>query len=198
MADWELVRGGELIRAALERERQERRARPAYRERWLGSGHGDVERYARRLLAEARPGMWLRFYAASPHDASAADQCLRYIVRQERPAESVRVEWLRSDGSWQDGFPRPVDRHGHGDIARVGREVREAVAGLAGRDGLSAGTFGAELRELARERDTDGAVWYVGSLRLGPKRGTVAPPAPPRPDRSASAWLQSALTGDGE
>lgn len=181
------------LAADAERARQERRARPAYRDRYLGPSHARLESYARRLLREAGDGAWHRFYAATAEDAATADQCIRYIVRQERPAESARVEWLRRDSSWRDSFPRPRDRRGHGDIARVRREVREAVAGLQGRDG---GTYGRELASMAREQDAAGEWWYAGRLRLGPKRGTVPPPASPRPRRSMSEMLGRALTGE--
>jgi hypothetical protein len=186
----------EVFEAAAERRRQESRVRPAYRARCLGLRHGYFEREARRLLREAQAGRWLQFYAASPYDAAAVDQCLRYIVRQERPAESVRVEWLERDGAWRDGFPRPRDRGGHGDYAHLGRHVREIVAELEGRDAADAGTFdGRELARLERVNLNDGGHWYTGRLRLVPKRGTVPPPAFPRPRRSAAGLLGDALTG---
>jgi hypothetical protein len=179
--------------AAAERARQEARARPAYRNRYLGPAHARLEGYARRLLREAGGG-WLRFYAATAEDAATVDQCIRYIVRQERPAESVRVEWLRRDGSWRDGFPRLLDRRGHGDYARIRREVRAALAG----PGRSGGAFdGRELARMAREQDSAGEWWYAGRLRLGPKRGTVPPPALPRPRYSVAELLGRAITGEG-
>jgi hypothetical protein len=182
------------VLAEAERRRQEGRARPAYRDRWLGWRHMRLEHYARRLLVEARPGRWLRFYAADADDAATVDQCIRYIVRRERPAQSVRVEWLRRDGSWADRFPRLRDRRGRGDIARLGREVRAELARPQGRDGLQAAGWDArELRSMARERSADGEWWYAGRLRLGPKRGTVPPPESPRPRRSAADMLGDAL-----
>jgi hypothetical protein len=167
----------ELLDALAERRRQQARARPAYRERWLGWGHLRLESYARRLLREARAGRWHRFYAGDADDAATVDQCLRYIVRQERPAESVRVEWLRRDGSWADRFPRrPAERYR-----------------LSGRGLFPSG----ELAELAREQSADGAWWYAGRLRLSPKCGTVPPPAFPR-GRPAADMLGEALTGRGQ
>jgi hypothetical protein len=167
-----------VLAAEAERRRQETRARPAYRNRYLGPAHARIEAHARRLLREARPGSWLRFYAATAEDASALDQCARYIVRQERPAESVRVEWLRRDGSWVGQFPRrPIDRRR-----------------LSGRGEFPRG----ELAELARVQDAAGAWWYAGRLRLGPKRGTVPPPASPRPRRSMPEVLGRALAGGGQ
>jgi hypothetical protein len=163
------------LAATVERQRQEARAHPAYRNRYLGRDHRRLEAYARRLLHQARDGGWHRFYAASPDDAATVDQCIRYIVRQERPAESVRVEWLRRDGAWSDRFPRrPVDRYR-----------------LSGRGPFPA----AGLAELARVQDAAGAWWYAGRLHLGPKRGTVPPPASPRPSRSAAEMLHDAITG---
>ena len=186
----------EQLGAAAERFRQQRRARPAYRDRWQGSRHSRLEQYARRLLREARPGRWLRFYAADAHDAAAVDQCLAYIIRQERPAESVRVEWLRRDGSWRLGFPRPRDRRGHGDAVRTGRQTREAVAAISGRAAAGASAFdGRELARLERVQSSDGSWWYAGRLRLGPKRGTVPPPALPRARRPAADVLGDALAG---
>ena len=179
--------------AKAERVRQELRARPAYRDRYLGRGHAALESYARRLLRKAGDGAWHRFYAATAEDAATVDQCIRYIVRQERPAESVRVEWLRRDGSWRDGFPRPRDHRGHGEGARLRREIREQLARLGERDG---GTFGRELAGMARERDAAGDWWYAGRLRLGPKRGTVPPPALPRPGHSMAEMLGRALAGE--
>ncbi len=171
----ELAERLDRIEALAERLRQEVKARPAYRDRYLGPRHRELESYARRLLREARPGSWYRFYAADADDAAAVDQCIRYIVRQERSAQSVRVEWLRGDGSWADHFPRrPVDWRrlsGRGSFPR------------------------AELARLARERSADGAWWYAGRLWLGPKRGTVPPPALPRPRHSVAEMICEALEG---
>jgi hypothetical protein len=162
--------------AKAERVRQELRARPAYRDRYLGRGHAALESYARRLLRKAGDGAWHRFYAATAEDAATTDQCVRYIVRQERPAESVRVEWLRDDGSWADHFPRrPLDQRR-----------------LTGRGEFPRG----ELARIARERDAAGDWWYAGRLRLGPKRGTVPPPALPRPGHSMAEMLGRALAGE--
>lgn len=164
--------------AGLERIRQERRARPAYRDRYLGYRHKELELYARRLLYGAHDGGWHRFYAADADDAAGVDQCLRYIVRQERPAESVRVEWLRRDGSWAEAFPRrPAD-----------------YSRLTGRGEFPRGA----LAELAREQSASGDWWYAGRLRLSPKRGTVPPPVFPRPRRSAGELLGDALAGLGD
>lgn len=163
----------------------------AYRNRDLGARHVELERYARRLLAEAcaAPGSWRQFNAACATDAATVDQCLTYIVRTERPAESVRVDWRRWDGSWRRGFPRPLDRRGHGEVASVAREVRAAL-------GRQAAMFDdAELARMAREQDDDGRWWYVGQLRVRPKRGTVPAPAVPRPRRSMAAVLGDALAG---
>ena len=165
-----------MLAAEAERRRQEGRARPAYRDRWLGWRHLRLESYARRLLAEARPGRWHRFYAGYADDAATVDQCIRYIVRQERPAQSVRVEWLRTDGTWAGRFPRrPIDRYR-----------------LSGRGPFPA----AELARMAQEQSADGEWWYAGRLRLGPKRGTIPPPAFPRPRRSMSEVLGRALAGE--
>jgi hypothetical protein len=165
-----------MLAAEAERRRQERRAHPAYRDRWLGWRHLRLESYARRLLREAQDGRWLRFYATDADSAAMTDQILRYIVRQECPAQSVRVEWLRWDDSWADHFPRrPVDRYR-----------------LSGRGPFPV----AELARMAREQSADGEWWYTGRLRLGPKRGTIPPPAFPRPRRSMSEVLGRALAGE--
>lgn len=167
----------EQLAARRERGRQLARARPAYRDRDQGSAHYALEQYARRLLhkAAAAPGRWQRFYASQADDAAMVDQCLRYIVRQERPADSVRVEWLRRDGTWADRFPRrPTDWHrlsGRGDFPR------------------------AELADLARQQSAEGDWWYAGRLRLSAKRGTVAPRPYPRPRKSAAELLGDALAG---
>jgi hypothetical protein len=164
-----------MLAAEAERRRQEGRAHPAYRDRWLGWRHLRLESYARRLLREAPDGRWLRFYAADADGAAMTDQILRYIVRQERPAQSVRIEWLRRDGTWADRFPRrPLDS-----------------SRLTGRGSFPRG----ELARMAREQSADGEWWYAGRLRLGPKRGTVAPPALPRARRSAADVLGDALGG---
>lgn len=184
------------VAAELERRRQEGRARPAYRNRYLGGKQRGLERYARELLSTAGVGKWHVFLAADAEDASTVDQCIRYIVRQERPAEAVRVEWLRQGDDWRNGFPRPLDRRGHGEVARIRREVREALARFDGRD---AGTFDAtELARLERVQIRDDEWCYAGRLRLGPKRGTVSPPASPRPRHSMPETLRHALTGDGQ
>src|SRR5712691_3908529 len=46
------------------------RLNPAYRDRWLGWRHSELESYVRRLLADARPGEWARFDAADADDAA--------------------------------------------------------------------------------------------------------------------------------